>query len=309
LVFKNPTSIGDNGKCVVADAPFGVTSPARTSADVNVVRRTRPQALKIWLSTTAEDGVLSGMRCENSYRAVAAAGEYVVVTRWKNLADPDRPAIFDYDTRYFRIACRNAPMIERVGGINAVRFGPRMGTGDRTPIQSVLSVVMDGAFADNAPYTIFAVVERYSDTNNNYFFSTYPGGPGNADDSRIAVGWKWNRSLTLDQWGDRVELDVPSFASGFVRSVVVAAGDGQSLLVSLDEKGQNTTSAVKMRGVRPLRHTYSASIGAGATVLGVLDTTTFFEGNVYEVIVYTERLNKNEIEGIKDYLIGRYIKP
>jgi LGFP repeat len=310
FAFKSPTNIGDNGKCVPPGEAMRVAErrvPA-TPPDSSIVRRTRPQALKVWLSTTVRDGVLTGMGCENSYRGSAAQGNYNVVTRWENLADPNRPAIFDYDTRFWRLACRNAPMIERVEGINAVSFGPRAGNSDRAPIESVLSVNMDGAFADNTPYTVFAVVERYNGNNNNYFFSTWPGGT-ETDDARVALGWKWDRMLTLDQWGDRVELAAASHGSGNpVRSVVVAAGDGQSLLVSLDEKGQNK-SAVKMQGVRPLRHTFGVAIGAGRTVIGLADALAFFEGNVYEIIVYNERLKQSEIDEIKDNLIRRFVKP
>lgn len=33
------------------------------------------------------------------------------------------------------------------------------------------------------------------------------------------------------------------------------------------------------------------------------------EGNIYEIIVYNERLKQSEIDSIKNYLIGRYIRP
>ena len=310
FAFKNPTTIGDNGKCDPSAVSAAPAPPqALYPGDSSIIRRTQPQALKIWLSTTERDDAFSVLACPNNLRAVAKEGGYLVVTEWKNLANPAHPAYFNYDTRADLLACRQAPMIEQGEGTKAVRFGPRLENGDRTTIPSMLTLNMDGLFPDNTPYTVFAVVQRANGIANNYFFSTNTGHVDPVNDERLLFGWKWDRTMTLDQWADFVDLAVaPKSPGNNIRSVVVAAGDGRSLFVSVDEKGQSN-SAVKNQGVSPLRRPLQAWIGAALSGSAWAGGYAYFEGNIYEIIVYNERLKQSEIDSIKNYLIGRYIRP
>ncbi len=159
-------------------------------------------------------------------------------------------------------------------------------------------LIVDLTFLNQSPYTI-AVIEVASNkgSQNNYFMGDTGNGGSNTTDDALHTGYRSSGDFTFAHYGDDIDYNPGSFTYPTAR-------------VWMDVIDGSKTKTVYLNGVSVVSGTATGflnTIGSQGHVGSGFDTSgTCFQGDIAEILVYTNAQNANAVS-IASYLSNKWL--
>ncbi len=182
-------------------------------------------------------------------------------------------------------------IINGINGLPVVNFdGVASSNGD--------SMSFNGAALANSDYTIVIVEQRRSNKNSNYMI----GGNGTKSANNIlALGYRNNTQMTFAQYANDYNISVPGFSSPTPKVHVFKFNSGIGKYYSINNVPQTLSSGTTPTGTQGLLSYLNATIGVTEN-----NTSTFFCGDIGEIIMFKRYLNNSETDAIIDYVESKW---
>jgi prepilin-type N-terminal cleavage/methylation domain-containing protein len=147
----------------------------------------------------------------------------------------------------------------------------------------------DGTDLANNSYTIFVVEQRRSSGSNNYFL----GGLTLATNQNLVLGYRANTTITQDHYANNLDVTMPAYSSPIPRihTFVFDTTNGKSYSLN----GTLTSSTAQTAALTSFA---SAAVGRY--------NTSFFIGDIAEVIIFKSRLKTTDQQAVESYLSKKY---
>ena len=157
----------------------------------------------------------------------------------------------------------------------------------------------DLTFLASSSYTIFAVERRGALKIANYILGDSSSGINQA----LHFGYKDNTVFTLDQFGNALDVIVPTFTGGkpTISMGRLDTSSGHSIKYIKESILYTATNS----NITPLSSVTNGVIGKGWAGFPPIDNT-LYRGNLGEVLIYNRALNLSEINVILNYLSGSW---
>jgi prepilin-type N-terminal cleavage/methylation domain-containing protein len=222
----------------------------------------RVNNLMLWLESTSEQSIAYSEATDNS-----------AVTTWYDLdsqSNIKNNATSSGTARPFYISncMNNLPCLRFDGNNDYLAF--------------------DGSSLVNSNYTIFVVEQRKSDKITNYFI----GGSGSTSGTNLSLGYEADTTLRTSHYGNDLDYTVSAYSvpTPTIHTVVFDKISGKRYWFNggstADGSNSNTTAV----------SSYANS------ALGRIFSTSFFNGDLAEVIIFDESLQNRERQAIESYL-------
>ncbi len=149
-------------------------------------------------------------------------------------------------------------------------------------------------FAKNS-YTVFVVEQRMSNKTGNYFVS----GQNPVAYQRLALGYSSNTSIMQSHYGSGNDFPITIMAYSSPTPRIHTFLFNNSIGKQYTLNGKNTSSIAQLN---PLTSYISATIGYHVSTT----STSFYVGDLAEIIMFKRSLKTEEVEAIESYLGSKY---
>lgn len=157
---------------------------------------------------------------------------------------------------------------------------------------------VDLSFLAATDLSIYSVLRRSSSKVNNFFIGTAPA----AVNQGLHAGWETDGGFTLDFFSNDFDLLVPTFTT----NLPVIARTRFSSASGVGKDIQLIRSGVATAGSTGLELTPLISASNGVIGRGFPDATTYFDGDMSEIFMYSRFVSVVEDAKIIDYFSKRY---
>lgn len=153
------------------------------------------------------------------------------------------------------------------------------------------SLAYTGTFFANTSYSIHSVVARRSNASNNW----YMGGSGNTANSNLLLGWTTDTVYRFAQYNNDIDATVTGYSSPTyeIWGTALDTGVGRSIYRNGTLANSNATKT-------------ALSSNAGSTIGSSPVSSTWFNGDIAEIIVTTSVLSTTDRQKIEGYLAHKW---
>ncbi len=228
----------------------------------------------IWVEATSEKSFNSGEAIDT------AIGQTGTISAWRDInpytttpnnasqsTSGDRP-------RYLASAINGLPAVNFDGSTDFLGY--------------------DGTSIANSNYSIFVVEQRRNGLDDRYFLA---GAVGGVTNQNLHFGYRFNNTLTIDQWGNNTDIAVPTFSNLTPRLHALRFGKSIGRNYYLNGQGP-LINCVTVACQTPLISYISAQIGGR-------NSEKYF-GDIGEVIIFKKYLTNEERISVEKYLKSKW---
>jgi hypothetical protein len=149
----------------------------------------------------------------------------------------------------------------------------------------------DGTFLANTSYTIHAVVTRRSSKSTNFFM----GGTDNNTNKNLLLGWENNTTFRFAQYAN----DIDAAVAGYTTPVTDLWGVGLNTSVGRFIFRNGTSASTNATTTSLISYT-------GALLGAFMATSTYYDGDIAELVATTTVLSTTDRQKMEGYLAWKW---